>query len=763
MTEKEYFAQIKEIRKHILSNRLDRAEELLEKMYIYKPVRLLWFVAKAEYILKKEHDPAAALKVLDGKYYSGADYPGLKACMKFRADTFRQMGRERDAAREEYIYQRACGKRGSRAEAVLAKALEDFAEDTESREALDALGNAFYQMSDMAAYFIVRMVQRQRGDLLEDDRSERFYHSANFGYFEEQLCSKNPKTFILMMDENLNREIEILGYLLHCLGHQVVVLGLPLPFETEEPIEIGQTLMVSIDNMERYPDMDVIPPVVLTRKGVPYGDNRDYIIDYICRQETGCDYAMLLCGGKLFDEVYQQHILRGRIGRLSPYESDIQEEKLQFGWTGDYLTYISNLYGYDVRTDVYAEPEVDFSILIPARNSARTLRYTLETCLNQHYTGRYEIVVNDNSAEGNREIYDLCQTLNDPKIRYVKTPYNMVLAKSFEFGYLHTRGEFVFSIGSDDGVFPWALDTLKRVLEQFPYEEIIQWDRGFYAWPGFNGGQEHMFQIPRQYDKGKLNIYYEKTSAIFDQIKEDQQAIYVMPLLYINSGFRRKYLKTLLEKTGKLLDGPNQDTQTGIINCCINKQILQIIYPLTIAGMSSNSIGYLENRITRKAGQEQNHELFQWANKGVWVGGTRDRLMPKIGADACGVFFVMSYAVMEGLLDEEEADRIFNWDKAVLRSFESVFPFREDYEACVFLLNHVAKKLGDKQAKWFENMRVQMLRPRCLDEQQIEQHVAKKSYQEGLIVGGGEVLDASKYGVCNIAEAVELFAKRTGL
>ena len=70
MTEKEYFAQIKEIRKHILSNRLERAEELLEKMYIYKPVRLLWFVAKAEYILKKEHDPAAALKVLDGKYYS---------------------------------------------------------------------------------------------------------------------------------------------------------------------------------------------------------------------------------------------------------------------------------------------------------------------------------------------------------------------------------------------------------------------------------------------------------------------------------------------------------------------------------------------------------------------------------------------------------------------------------------------------------------------------------------------------------------------
>ena len=137
MTEKEYFAQIREIRRHISAGRLECAEEQLTKMHAYKPVRLLWFVAKAEYVLAKEGDPSAALRVLDGerylekKFFFGKDYPGLKACMKFRIDTFRQMGRERDAIREEYCYQRACGKRGSRLEEALANALEAFADDAE--------------------------------------------------------------------------------------------------------------------------------------------------------------------------------------------------------------------------------------------------------------------------------------------------------------------------------------------------------------------------------------------------------------------------------------------------------------------------------------------------------------------------------------------------------------------------------------------------------------------------------------------------------
>ncbi len=774
MTEKEYFVQIKDIRKHISDGSLEYADKRLTEMYAYKPVRLLWFVAKAEYVLAKEGDPAAALKVLDGerylekKYFPGEDYPGLKACIKFRINTFRQMGREHDAVREDYCYQRACGKRGSRLENVLAAALTAFAEDSENMRLLSALGDAFYHTADMASYFIVRMTMMRRGLLEQDSRNEWFYQIPNWGYLEERLCADEPQTFILIMDEHLGQVLEVLGFLLHNLGHKVYLLSPPLAFETEERLEPGDTLAVSLDNAVQYPDMRVIPPVVLTQEGVPYGDNRDYIIDHICSSEGGNDLSMLLCSGKILDSFYRDGPLRGRLGRLSPYETDFQEEKVQFGWAGDYLSYISNVYGYDVRPDIEAGPEVDFSIVIPARNSAKTLRYTLQTCLDQRYTGSYEIVVSDNSVEGSTEVYDLCKELNDAKIRYIKTPRSLYLAKSFEFAYLQTRGAFVFSIGSDDGVLPWALDVLKKVLERFPREEIVQWDRGFYAWPGFNGGQENMFQIPRKYEKGNIGVYYTSAQEIFHRVSQNLQEIYRMPLLYINSGFRRSYLKTLLQKTGKLLDGTCQDLYTGIINCCINRQILCMAYPLTIAGMNTSSVGYLVNvtdtRADRSISSAASRKIFQLDNAGITVLLARERLMPQTTGDIYALYIVLSRAIDEGLLSLEESNSVLDWKTAILRSISFYPMLKDSFDCFVHGARFMAPKVGQKPCAWFENeVYPSVLKPNYLNEANWDEQQAKKSYHEGIDSIGGEILDASRYDVHNIMQAVKLFADRTGL
>ena len=765
MTEKAYISQIKHIRKHISEGRLDMADQMLAKMYAYKPVRLLWYVAKAEYILRAEQNPEAALNFLEGKYFPGADYPGMNACVRFRMKAFRQMGLELDAVREEYHYHRVCGRQDGRLEAALDEALEIMAEDTENRESLQNLGDAYYQTSDMVSYMIVRSLQIRLGFLPESNQTEWFYKNLNFEYLAMILRSKTPSTFVLVMDQYVGRSLEVLGALLHLLGHRVFLLSVPFLFETEESLDLADTLAVSLDNLEHYADICMIPPVALLREGAAYGDNREYIIDHICRQESDGDYAVLLCSGVLLDELARAKALAGRIGRLSAYESDFQEKQLQFGWVGSYVSYLSSIYGYDVRADIEAAAEVDFSILVPARNSARTLRYTLETCLRQQYKGCYEIVVSDNSVEGSTEVYDLCRELNDPRIRYVKTPFSLTLARSFEFGYLKTRGAFVFSIGSDDGVFPWALESLKKIIDSFPDEDIIQWERGFYAWPGFNGGQENMLQIPRQYEKGRISVYFQETSEIFDRIAKDQQFIYSMPLLYINSGFRRRYLRTMLEKAGKLFDGCCQDVQTGIINCCINKQILNIIYPITIAGMNSGSMGYIESSIIRnetKPNQMRKY-IYQWSNLGVWVPDNRARMLPYIGVDACVLYFTLSKASAEGLLPEEAADQILNWTTAVSRICKSILPLREKYDMWIHYIQFSAAKLGKAQLEWFRSWIGQLLSPRCIDEYALKQQQAEKCYQEGRDANGGEVLDASNYGIKNIAEATAFLAERSGL
>lgn len=765
MSEKEYFEAVARIRSYTANGQLEEAERLLDRMYMYKPVRLLWFVAKAEYIQKKTGNPMAALTFLNDKYTFEPGYPGLEECMQFVLPILRQFCEMRDAVRVEYLYRKACGEECHEQEEHLAEVLEKFAQDPENRDVLMALGDAFFHTSDMLSYLIVRLEQLRTGALTEDIREYWFYKNLNYGFLEEKVKSEETNTFILVMDEYLDRSLEILGSLLSGFGHKVFLLIPPLPFETATQVELKETVAISLEQTEKFPDMCVIPPVMLTQNGESYGDNRAYLIDHICRKESGRDNAIILGSGYLLENLTVRAELRGRIGRLSAYYYESEEEKLQFGWAGDYLSYISDIYGYDVRNDLDVPAEVDFSIVIPVRNSAETLRYTLKTCLNQRYRGSYEILVSDNSVDQDTGVYELCQELNDPRIRYIRTPRMLQLTKSFEFAYLHTRGEFILSMGSDDALLPWGLEAVKYVLNQFPDENIVQWDRGFYAWPGFNGGQENMLEILRTYEKGALSCCLKKTEAVLEDVARDIGGVYSMPSLYINSGFRRRHMKTLLQKTGKLWDGGNQDLHTGVINCCIYDHYVQMLYPITIAGMSDSSMGYLNKRGAFGKERERAEALRQRQNLqdnvGIYTMLARERRLPPVGVDACSLYLVLSRVVAEGLLSEAAADQIWDWRRAVQKAFETYPAINDNFDPFVHQVMVEARRMGKQQADWFEKQiyRIALI-PHYVDESQMKR---EKSYQEGTNSLGVVTLDASKFGVRNVAEAAELFAKRTGL
>ena len=767
MTEQEYFDRVETARRYISGGQLEAADRLLTELYEYKPTRLLWFVAKAEYILRKQGDARAALESLEGKYFLGEDSIGLRECMKFRSSAYKKLGRQDDAAREDYLYQRVRGKSCSRQEQELVEALEAVAADTEDGDALQALAGALYRTADSAAYFIVYQELLRQGLAEEGPEAHEVHKLHNYGYLEEKIAAKSANTFILIMDDYLDRSLEILGHLLSCFGHHVFLLGPPLVFETDGQLDLKETVPVSMEQAGRYPDMCVIPPVALAEGGEIYGDNRDYIIDYLCREESGQDKAVVLCSGYLLEDLYTRQGLRGRMSRLSAYESDIQEEKLQFGWAGSYLSYISDIFGYDVRADIEREPEVDFSIVVPARNSAATLRYTLQTCLRQRYQGSYEVVVSDNSVDGNTEIYELCRELNDPRIRYIRKARSLQLARSFEFGYLQTRGAFVLSIGSDDGLLPWGLESVKAVLSQHPEDEILVWERGFYAWPGFNGGQQNQFVIPRKYVKGQIGTQYFFGKDLLNCLAQEQQMIYTLPMLYINSGFRRRYLKTLLQKTGKLWDGASQDLPMAIINCCINPCVLNMSYPVAIAGMSGASIGYLVNRPNSTAKNSEEYETakhtFQQDNIGLYTSSRLEWRMHSCGLDVSGLYCVLSRAVEEGLLSEERMDQILDWKSAAKRIVETFSLLEETYDVMLQKNLFSAKKLSDGHYAFFKALSNMAVRPQRFDTAAMDRWRIAKQYSEGRNPNGGETLDASRYSVSNVLQAVELFEKRTGL
>ena len=69
-----------------------------------------------------------------------------------------------------------------------------------------------------------------------------------------------------------------------------------------------------------------------------------------------------------------------------------------------------------------------------------------------------------------------------------------------------------------------------------------------------------------------------------------------------------------------------------------------------------------------------------------------------------------------------------------------------------------AKGISDELGKWYQhNIMSNMKELRYISIDELEKNKAKKRYKEGFIAPGGVTLDASRYDVTNIYEAVQLF------
>lgn len=444
---------------------------------------------------------------------------------------------------------------------------------------------------------------------------------------------------------------------------------------------------------------------------------------------------------------------------LSEFDDIKYPDKMYFGWTGDYLVYISDIYNYDVRPQLDKLPKCDFSIVIPARNVSRTLYYTLQTCLNQDYGGTYEILVTDNSTGRRTEVYDICRELDDERIRYIRTPRDLALSKSFEFAFLQAEGEFIFAVGADDGVCPWALSVLSNVMKDYPQEKILKWFRGFYGWKEFNGTQDNELVIPGTFKLNDVECVYEERIDLFTRVLKVNSWMYTMPNLYINSGFRRSYLRTLYEKTGRLWDGNNQDIYMGIINTAINSKILNINFPLTIAGMSNNSIGYVISSPTAcKSGaniEEIERSAINGDNIGIHIDCGIIRNMPLGQRDSYTLYVNLLRAIQLGLLPDVWRTELFDFEKIYLDFFREHTRLDENFDRWLHYARYQASLRGEEFLKWFDSTIYQKVVTPLLWKR--KDTAPDKSYKEGPLEGGGVILDASVYGVTNIAEAVILF------
>lgn len=756
MTHKEYIKLITDIRDGKQAD--NEKVEQLDKIYEIKPVSLLWNAVKAESLLKSGRELTEVYELLNIFVNMDCAAEGniggnriLQQLDTTVGDITMSKYREYEIAQCEndldYLKRRLCDEK---------KEEQIFLENANA----ERLRDEYLADCKIVSNYIL---ERYISFLKKEEQLPRPWieEIPNMGFLKEAIDLKND--FILCVSRECEQtEIYILGLILARMGCKVSVITLPSRIDVEEPIKMQETVAVSMDNISIENGMEFIPAVELVCGGRSLGNNVAELINSLTGGMQGKKLFVLLAASYYIEELAATDILRKNLQNLYIQTSEWKKNNITFGWVGSYLTYIGEIYDMDVEAAIHKTPQCRFSIVIPARNSSATLRHTLKTCLNQRYRGSYEIIISDNSSDGNVEVYHMVQEMDDERIKYFRTPRELHLPKSFEYAFLQASGEYIFSIGSDDALLPWTLEVLDDVTDRFPDEEVVYWERGFYAWPGFNGGQENQFVIPGRYQKGKYNECFVSTISFLTAALKEPRHMYAMPLLYINSMFKRSYFDTLLTYTGRLWDGVCQDLYMGVVTSLIMPRILCLQYPLSIAGMSSGSVGATSNTALTEltAGTEFYRDTYVTGNIGGFAMSQTEMLFPEVTTDVSSLYNCFLKAVARGLLPESilwDKDGI-DWKTWFSNCYRTLS--KQDIYFCLKIQKFrlAAMKHGEDFLKWFEET---IYREAMMPVIFGENKNTGRTYQEK--EGESIILDASKRDVHNVYEASLLFEKLTGL
>lgn len=764
MNREKYQNQIIYIQQLIDEKQYDIANAKLEELYQYKPVRLGWYHLKAQLEMNLAGKIYKYFEHMNGKLSLAHKYETVVECVeKYQALSLARNSIF-DATRFQYLMNMLEGDYSFYEESDkwfnIDKTGEDYASSWKKYREIYARGECvIYELQlNLRKKLYPSMANLGWFKWIKDS-------NTNMGYWEEVINSVEEELFVVIESVDNVPLDDWVCQMLKLLDKRVVILKNPIRYQNDN-IDIHQTVAISIENIKEIQGKIEIVPIEIVKSTGEVLSNLEYILRYIYKKYSeGKGYHILASGWQTEEICLNQ---KGEICcfRLSACTTDLLERTFALSFYGEYLAYISKVYQTDCKKLINQPITKKFSIVIPARNSAYTLEHTIRTCLEQRFCGEYEVIVSDNSTGDNTEVYELCARVNDPRIVYIKTPRDLHLPKSFEYAYLHTKGEYVLALGSDDGLLPWTLEILDAVTSTYPNEKIIQWERGFYAWPGFNGGQQHQFVIPSSYEKGQLHLYYRERESYLNAILDNPQNMYILPMLYINSCFKREYMYDLLQKTGRLWDGICQDIYMGVVTALINPRILNMRYPLTIAGMSSGSIGANANKGITKEKELKNVVARSQMdnNAGGFCTTYMERLIPDFGTDVNSLYSCLLRMVSVGVLSETALWEKLDWQKIYLNLYNGMDVKDIAFDRKIHEMRYAASKHGEEFLQWFdENIYIAALEPHLLDTKIIKNDDNRRTYIEGSTESGGCVLDASKKGVSNIYEATVLFAEMTKL
>lgn len=219
------------------------------------------------------------------------------------------------------------------------------------------------------------------------------------------------------------------------------------------------------------------------------------------------------------------------------------------------------------------------SIVIPTRERADTLQFTLKTALEQK-TRDYEIIVSDNFSQDHTK--QVVENLTDERVTYVNTGKRLSMCDNWDFGLSHARGKYIIIIGDDDGVMPGAIDRLKDFIGKHP-SKIYYWQTHEYFWP--------IGDVP----PSVTNIVHKRSPYVMNLKRLSLFAVRwggwrygSLPLLY-HSSVSKEILDTIRQRTGRVFHSTNPDVFMAFALPAFTDTAINVGESITVNGRSAKS------------------------------------------------------------------------------------------------------------------------------------------------------------------------------
>ena len=221
------------------------------------------------------------------------------------------------------------------------------------------------------------------------------------------------------------------------------------------------------------------------------------------------------------------------------------------------------------------------TLIIPTRERADTLRYTLSTAIEQK-SRAYEIVVSDNLSQDDTK--SVIEDIQDDRIVYLNTGKRMSMCDNWDFALSHARGKYVIIIGDDDGVMPGAIDRLIELIERKSYD-IYFWQTHEYFWP-IGDQPSSVYNIVEAREPSEMDI---KRLSRF-AVRWGGWRYGALPLLY-HSAVSRELLDSIRARTGRVFHSTNPDVFMAFALPAFARTVLNVGESITVNGRSAKSNG----------------------------------------------------------------------------------------------------------------------------------------------------------------------------